>query len=464
MFPEAFRQRIKKQKYINTEELLHGLENPSPVTIRINRKKWDKNPGNPDPVSWCKDGFYLEKRPSFTLDPLFHAGCYYPQEASGMFLEQVYKQTFGEAKGLRILDLCGAPGGKSTHLSSLTGENGVLVANEVIRSRATILAENITKWGLSNTIVTRNDPSAFKNLPGYFDLILVDAPCSGEGMFRDKKAVDEWSEENTLLCSLRQKRILMDVWPALKEDGILVYSTCTFNPDENEKNIKWLTDDKKAEYIRIDISDYSGIEEIYFEGIYGYEFFPGRIRGEGLFISVLRKRENTGKSKIRAASSRFTNITKEEAEIAEKWSLFSAYSIMKSDESVFSLPVPREEFQMLFKNLLVVKPGTHIYTVKKKNLLPSHELAMSVYFRNSLFPKINLTLEQALDYLRRDTILVKDAPEGWMIACYNGINLGFMNNIGSRINNYYPVEWRIRMRTSDYNESIQTIWADMDNK
>jgi len=457
--PEKFIERIKNQGLYDAESLIKAFEEPSPVSIRINTLKWKRKPLNGEPVAWCKDGFYLDKRPSFTLDPLFHAGCYYPQEASGMFLEEVYKQTVRETRNMRILDLCGAPGGKSTHLSSLKVENGMLVANEVIRARASVLAENITKWGLSNTIVTRNDPSAFKNLPGYFDMILVDAPCSGEGMFRNRMAVDEWSEENTALCSVRQKRIILDVWPALKEDGILIYSTCTFNPDENEKNIKWLTDNRKAECIRIDISDYPGISEIDYEGIYGYGFYPGRMRGEGLFISVLRKRESHGKTKARYASSRFINVTKEEAGMAEKWSLFPAGSLVKSDGSVFSLPVPLEEYQRLAENLLIVKPGTHIFTVKKKNLLPSHELAMSVYFRNSVFPTLNLTLEQALDYLRRDSISATNAATGWLAACYNGINLGFMNNIGNRINNYYPVEWRIRMRATGRNDENLIKWT-----
>jgi 16S rRNA C967 or C1407 C5-methylase (RsmB/RsmF family)/NOL1/NOP2/fmu family ribosome biogenesis protein len=460
MFPEAFRQRIRQQQYINAEELFRGLENPVPATIRINRKKWSKNPENSDSVVWCRDGYHLKKRPPFTLDPLFHAGCYYPQEASGMFLEQVYKHTVGAIRNIRVLDLCGAPGGKSTHLSSLIDENGMLVANEVIRARAAVLTENITKWGLSNTIVTRNDPAAFKNLHGYFDMILVDAPCSGEGMFSNRKAVDEWSVENTTLCSVRQKRIILDVWPALKENGILIYSTCTFNPDENEKNIKWLTDNRSAECIRIDISNYPGISEIDYEGIYGYGFYPGKIRGEGFFISVLKKRENPGISKARTASSRYTNVTKEEAGITEKWSRFPAGSLVKSDGSVFSLPVPREEFQMLSENLLIVKPGTKIFAVKKKNLLPSHELAMSVYLRNSVFPTLNLMLEQALDYLRRERISTTNVVKGWMVACYNGINLGFMNNIGNRINNYYPVKWRIRMRMPEKNNEIVIQWLN----
>lgn len=459
MLPEKFIRRIKIQGLTDADSLIKAFEEPSPISIRVNTSKWNMIPLNREPVPWCRDGYHLKKRPSFTLDPLFHAGCYYPQEASGMFLEQAYKQTVGEIRNIRVLDLCGAPGGKSTHLSSLTGENGMLVANEVIRTRAAVLTENITKWGLSNTLVTRNDPAAFKNLPGYFDMILVDAPCSGEGMFCNRKAVDEWSEENTMLCSVRQKRIILDVWPALKENGILIYSTCTFNPDENEKNIKWLTDNRSAECIRIDISNYPGISEIDYEGIYGYGFYPGKIRGEGFFISVLKKRENPGTSKARTASSRYTNVTKEEAGISEKWSRFPAGSLVKSDGSVFSLPVPLEEYQRLAENLLIVKPGTKIFAVKKKNLLPSHELAMSVYFRNSVFPTLNLTLGQALDYLRRERISAPNAATGWLVACYKGINLGFMNNIGNRINNYYPVEWRIRMRATGRNDEDLIKWT-----
>ncbi len=456
MLPEKFIRRIKTQASVDAESLINALEAPSPNSIRINRSKWNRRPLKGEPVPWCKDGFYLKKRPSFTLDPLFHAGCYYPQEASGMFLEQVYKQTIGAVKDIKILDLCGAPGGKSTQLSSFIGENGILISNEVIRSRSMILAENITKWGLSNTIVTRNDPSAFKNLPEYFDLILVDAPCSGEGMFCDKRAVDEWSEENTALCSSRQKRILTDVWLALKEDGILIYSTCTFNPDENEKNIKWLTDNKKAESIRINISDYPGITEIDYQNIFGYGFFPGRIRGEGLFISVLKKKEShgKGKSKVRKSTSYFTKVTGEESAKVKKWSLFPDISLVKVGPDIYSLPLSLDEFRMLSEYLLIVKPGTRIFTVKKKNIIPSHELALSVYFRKSVIPEINFTVEQALNYIRRETILNKDIPEGWLTACYSGISLGFMNNIGSRINNYYPVEWRIRMPFSVESKKI----------
>src|SRR5664280_3669481 len=212
MFPEDFIKRLKNQKYIDAEALVKALEEPSPDSIRINKSKWSKKPLKAEPVPWCRNGYYLDNRPSYTLDPLFHSGCYYPQEASGMFLEQMVKKTCDLTGNLRVLDLCAAPGGKSTILSEIIGQGSLLISNDAIRSRAVILAETLAKWGSGNILVTQNDPSAFGRLPGYFDLIVVDAPCSGEGMFRSDVAVKEWSVSNTVHCVERQKRILMDVW------------------------------------------------------------------------------------------------------------------------------------------------------------------------------------------------------------------------------------------------------------
>src|SRR5450759_4291162 len=317
MFPEGFKQRILDQKSIDAEALLKALEEPSPVSIRINPSKWNKRPLNAESVPWCKNGYYLGIRPSFTLDPLFHSGCYYPQEASGMFLEQAVKQTTESLENIRVLDLCGAPGGKSTHLSDLIGPDNLLVANEVIRSRAAILAETVTKWGSGNTIVTQNDPALFGRLSEYFDIIVVDAPCSGEGMFRNNVAINEWSVDNTAHCSERQKRILMDIWPALKENGILIYSTCTFNPGENEENIKWLIGKHEAEIVRLNIAEFKGITEIDYQGIYGYGFYPDRIRGEGFFLSVIRKTGKQGKNHIRSQRKPELKPAKEDFKIAD---------------------------------------------------------------------------------------------------------------------------------------------------
>ncbi len=455
MLPQAFIDRIKNQPYIDPEGLLRSLNEPSPVSVRVNDAKWTFSPVGSEPVPWCPDGYYLAERPSYTADPLFHAGCFYPQEASSLFLEQVFLQIASNNLNIKALDLCGAPGGKSTHLSSLIGEKGFLVSNEVIRQRAMILSENMTKWGLSNFIVSQSDPSSFSRLPGFFDIILVDAPCSGEGMFRNHVAVNEWSEENTSLCSVRQKRILMDVWPALKENGLLVYITCSFNPGENEKNIKWLTAKQQAEPVRLDVSGYKGITEIDHEGIYGYGFYPGKIRGEGLFIAVLRKKGISGKSSAKSKNGTDPKISREERAISAEWTDFPEERLIKFGDDVIATSFTRDDFQSLSGALKLVSAGTRIFTVKKKSFLPSHDIAMSIRFKKNQFPSTELSLSDSLAYLRRDNFNVKFAEKGWNLITYKGVNLGFVNNIGSRFNNYYPVEWRIRMRiTEDPPENI----------
>ena len=341
MFPADFVQRIGGQNYLDSGSLLKALEEPSPVSIRRNTERWSKVPFDSEPVPWSSGGFWLAERPSFTLDPLFHAGCYYPQEASGMFLEQVVKQTIHSLDNVKVLDLCAAPGGKSLILSDMIGPGGLLVANEVIRQRASVLAETITKWGNDNTLVTQSDPGAFGKLPGFFDIILCDAPCSGEGMFRTEIAVKEWSKTNTDHCSERQKRILMDVWPSLKENGMLIYSTCTFNPGENEENIKWLTEKHDAESISLDISQFEGITEIEYKGIVGYGFHPGKVRGEGLFVSVIRKKE--GESFKPQKTSRMSDFraSKSEKETAIRWTNFNSDNLLKTGEDLFALPCDR---------------------------------------------------------------------------------------------------------------------------
>ena len=388
MFPEAFKNRIAGQKYLDAETLLKALKEPSPVSIRINPSKWNHKPLNADAVPWNRNGYYLAVRPSFTLDPLFHSGCYYPQEASGMFLEEVIRQTVNLTHKLTVLDLCGAPGGKSTNLSELIGDGSLLVANEVIRQRAVVLAETITKWGSSNTIVTQNDPAAFGILSGYFDIILIDAPCSGEGMFRGAIAVSEWSEENSAHCAERQKRIIMDIWPALKEDGLLIYSTCTFNPAENEENIKWLTGKHDSESVRLNISDFNGIKEIEYKGIYGYGFHPDKVRGEGFFISVIRKRRKQDKTSFRSRKKNDLRPLKDDLAVAREWTGFSDERLIRWSDEVYYVPCAMDEYFHLFHNLKVVKAGTKIFVVKKNDFLPSHDVALSNALKEDTFPKV----------------------------------------------------------------------------
>ncbi|MDO9341726.1 MAG: rRNA cytosine-C5-methyltransferase [Bacteroidales bacterium] len=464
MFPEGLKQRILDQKYIDAEALLKALEEPSPISIRINTSKWNKRPLDAEPVPWCKNGYYISIRPSYTLDPLFHSGCYYPQEASSMFLEQAIRQTGGSLENIRVLDLCGAPGGKSTHLSEIIGPGNLLVANEVIRSRAAILAETVTKWGSGNTLVTQNDPAVFGRLSGYFDIILVDAPCSGEGMFRTNVAINEWSVENAALCSERQKRILMDIWPALKRNGILIFSTCTFNPGENEENIKWLIGKHEAECVRLNVTDFEGIKEIDYQGIYGYGFYPGKVRGEGFFISVIRKTGKQEKSPVRSQRKPELKPGKSDLEIADRWTQFSKERLLRWGDEIFAVPCGMDDYLHLFQNLKIVKAGTKVCVVKKSDYLPSHELALSQQLRNDAFPREEISLASAIAYLRRDNFTLHDASKGWNIVTYKGINLGFANNIGTRVNNYFPIEWRIRMNKPEpVNENIIKWNSDGNN-
>jgi len=458
MFPERFIQRIRTQEYVDANSLLNALKEPSPVSIRINSSKWNGKPHSSVPVPWCATGFYLETRPSFTLDPLFHSGCYYPQEASGMFLEQVFKQVMSADGYIRALDLCGAPGGKSTHLSSLIGSRGLLVSNEVIRTRASVLSENMTKWGVTNTLVTQNDPSAFSELKGFFDIILVDAPCSGEGMFRDTVAVNEWTEENTIHCSERQKRILTDIWPALNENGILIFSTCTFNPGENEANVKWLVSKYQAEAIELDISEFNGITKIDHQGITGYGFYPGRIKGEGLFVSVIRKSGNPGKMSAGIRKKQNFEPERSDREIVRGWTTFNTDNIIRSGDEIYYVPGRMEDYRIFKQSLNLVSPGTKICSVKKNGYVPAHELALSDGIRKNAFHKADLDYSQAQSYLRRDNIQPSGIPKGWFLPAYKGINLGFCNNIGSRINNYYPVEWRIRMSIAKTGTKSIILW------
>ena len=458
MYPAKFAERIRNQKYIDAFSLEEALDRPSPVSIRINPGKWKGTPISSSPVSWSDYGYYLDTRPLFTFDPLFHSGCYYPQEASGMFMEQVYKQLVTGSSDIRVLDLCGAPGGKSTHLSSMIGDKGFLVANEVIKSRAGILAEIITKWGMGNTLVTNNDPQAFSKLNNYFDLILADAPCSGEGMFSDLIIRSEWSPENAALCSERQRRIIMNVWPSLKENGILIYSTCTFNPAENEENIKWIVETTGASSLSLDISKYEGIREINYQGINGYGFYPDKIKGDGLFISVLRKQgDSPGKTK-RQYIKNDNQLMGNDSKITEKLIYTSLSNLYRHDEIVYDLSLPVEEYLFLKTHLRIIKGGTALYKTRKNDFTPLHELGLSCKIRKDSFPSIDLDYPQAISFLKKENIVFKNSPLGWILLRYSGVNLGFVRNIGTRLNNYFPTDWRIRMNVPIDIQKRQIGW------
>jgi len=404
-----------------------------------------------DPIPWCSHGFYLSQRPSFTFDPLLHGGAYYVQEASSMFLWEVLRQTVGEyTNGLKVLDLCAAPGGKSTLLASYF-TNGLVVANDVIRSRAAILTENITKWGAANTVVTNNDPKDFARLPSFFDVMVVDAPCSGSGLFRrDLEAISEWSDENVLLCSQRQQRILADAYVALKNDGLLIYSTCSYSKQEDEDILAWICAELGTEPVKLSIQPDWGIVEVRDEAskASGYRFYPYLVRGEGFFIAVFRKRGGTEEKNRLSAAPSPQKISKEEtAAIASFISSREELFYFRQGENIIAIPaVWKTDIATLQKNLYLRKAGVTVGELKGKDIVPNHELAVSLLTSQNI-QKAALTYQQAILYLQKKDMDANNLPKGWTLATYNGCNLGWMKVLPNRINNYYPVEWRILKST-----------------
>jgi 16S rRNA C967 or C1407 C5-methylase (RsmB/RsmF family)/NOL1/NOP2/fmu family ribosome biogenesis protein len=443
-FPEAFAKRMEGQLGSEWPYFQKVHETPSLTSIRLNPFKAQPTTTPGEEVPWCTTGYYLHERPSFTLDPVFHGGAYYVQEASSMFLEQALKQSIDISHAIRVLDLCAAPGGKSTHLLSLLSKDSLLVFNEVIRSRATVLSENIEKWGSLNVIVTNNDPEDFALLEGFFDVIVVDAPCSGEGLFRkDNEAASEWSEENAQLCSSRQKRILKQVWPALKQNGILIYSTCTYNPEENQLNISNLLKEKAGECLRVQTKEEWGVIEITEDKSIGYQCFPHRVKGEGFFISVVRKLEEQHQYSI-STKPLFQWVPKKIVDTLTQWTIYKEIDFILLDDLILALPKRRkDEIELLNKRLKVIQKGTAVARLKHDKLIPEHAWALSNEINRDAFTVIDLTKEQALAYLRKDVFPLEQPTKGFALFTYNDISLGWANLLGNRFNNLYPSSWRI---------------------
>ncbi|MDR2650755.1 MAG: RsmB/NOP family class I SAM-dependent RNA methyltransferase [Prevotellaceae bacterium] len=444
--PDIFLQRTKNILGNELCDFVDALNKEAPVSLRKNPDKYAEIAGNEN-VEWCKNGIYLSQRTKFTLDPDFHAGAYYIQEASSMFLEQAVKQYFQNKNKIIALDLCAAPGGKSTHLLSLLPENSLLVANEVIRSRAKILYENILKWGNSNVAVTNNDPKHFSALNGFFDLILVDAPCSGEGMFRkDNNVVKEWSIDNVKLCAERQRRILADVWNALKPDGLLVYCTCTYNIDENEENVKWMIDNFDAESLRIKTKPEWKISESLIPEVFSYRFYPHKTKGEGFCLSIMRKNGNHAHFSEKKENRSQKNIPKNLDFVRRYLTDFQKYNFSIDNNIVKAvLSELSNEINVISSRLRCLSSGIAMGTVKGNDFVPSHALALSVDLNTEEFSKINVDKHFALKFLHRDNIRFDCKTIGYNLVCYNNNALGWIKNIGNRTNNLYPQEWRILM-------------------
>ncbi len=385
--PQAFadytRQMMGDERF---ERYLKSFGQEPPVSIRLNpRKAKGLTAIDAEPVPWCRNGYYLKKRPNFTMDPLLHAGCYYVQEAASMFLDEVLRQQCSMVNGQCSIDLCAAPGGKSTLLRAALPDYCVLYSNEPVRNRFNILSENVQKWGYDNHIVTCQYARDFRKAKQKFDLILCDVPCSGEGMFRkDPATISEWSPQNVEKCWRLQRDIVADIWPCLNDGGILIYSTCTFNTKENEENVRWLLSEYDAEVLPVDIKSEWNITGSLLEGFTEpvYRFIPGISRSEGLFMCALRKGRLS--------------------------------------------PVPSLD-----------REGRRLHHAQVTAPLSTQ--------RGVGGESVDLTYQQAIAFLRGEALqLPENTPRGEVEVCFEGHPLGLVKNIGTRANNLYPKAWRIK--------------------
>ena len=415
-----------KPSVVNRESLAGGISHDSRLTIH-------------EKIPWTETGHYLESRPSFTFDPLFHAGCYYVQEASSMFLEQALKQTVDISQPLKVLDLCAAPGGKSTHTLSLISKESLLVSNEVIRSRANILTDNIAKWGCSNVIVTNNDPRDFQRLENYFDVIVVDAPCSGSGLFRrDPDAIEEWSEQNVALCSQRQQRILADILPSLKNGGVLIYSTCSYSKEEDEKICDWLMNELKVKSEKLKVKNEWGVVET----DNGDRFWPDKVKGEGFFIACFRKTVGN-EEEVYLPKIKPEKFSVKEMEILNKNVNTEGLAFLRHEEIIYTVPEKLlADINFLSFKLRVVNCGTRIGEIIKDKLIPDHALALSNIISNKI-QKVELDHDQAIQYLKKKELSLQTSKKGWNLVTFQDHPLGWVNILPNRINNYYPKELRI---------------------
>lgn len=408
--------------------------NPFKMTLRELREHFGSLAG--EAVPWAADeGFYLLGRPSFTLDPLFHAGAYYVQEASSMYAGALFEEALdglGRRNGLHVLDLCAAPGGKTTQLLSHLDVSSVLVANEVVPSRATVLSENVARWGCPNVAVTSSDPSAFSSLRCFFDVAVVDAPCSGEGMFRkDGRAVEEWSLSGVKLCASRQRRILGDMWPSLAPGGYLVYSTCTFNRSEDEDNVEWICSSLGATCLGM------------------RHFYPGEDRGEGFFAALLRKNgtwTGSGTRPVGRERRRDDSLRSEcRSESQDCLQIVEAHSVpglLKQVASPLATVLP-----LLGKSLKVIASGTAAATRKGRDLVPEADFALACVrcpVKGLSYEAVEVSREDALKFLSREALALPEAPRGYLLLTYRGQGLGFVKNLGSRTNSLLPGSRRIR--------------------
>ena len=431
-----------------------AFDEPAKVSVRRNTFKRGRT-FEGVPVPWNHHGVLLAERPKFTLDPHFHGGAFYVQDSSSMFVGHVFRSLLSQIPEspsgiVKVLDLCAAPGGKTTDLAASLreayGDRFLLVSNEVMKQRAGVLADNVALWGDPNVVVTSDDPRAFASLAGFFDVVVTDVPCSGEGMFRkDEEAQKQWSEDNVALCQARQRRIIADMWPCLKQDGLLIYSTCTFNRYENDDNVDWIASELGAE----PVVPFADVAQGVIKTRRGYSLVPGHVEGEGQYCAALRKtsevafrsfeparqkREKPGKKHVQAIPASIRDLFNVPVELRQK------------GETVTAVPSQiAPQIALLESVLHVLAAGCAAGVLKGQTLVPDADLALSLIYRPGSYPVADVELHTALSFLHKDAILLPDSEKGYVLIVYEGVPLGFVKNLGNRCNNLHPQGRRIRM-------------------
>ena len=453
--PDGLIESLEGSEGFHKEAFIDAHENQIPNTsIRYNPLKLGSYKGSlpaaAQRIPWNPYGYYLEKRPSFTHDPLFHGGLYYVQEPGSQFLWEALRQTADPGQHVKVLDLCAAPGGKSTLLASYF-KNGLIVSNEIMKNRAAVLTENVTKWGTGNVVVSCNDPSHFQRLQGYFDVIVVDAPCSGSGLLRkDQVAIEQWTEQLVELCSKRQQQILSDVLPALKQGGLLIYSTCSYSRQEDEDIMDFLSTSMQLENIILKdlpkgIAAVSGkLKGPGGKTPVGYKFFPDQVRSEGFFISLFKK--TTGELPSYGYGETVPAIAAKEQALLKEWMKphLDVYYFKQAADILAIENKWMADLGVLQKNLFLKKAGVAIGQIKGKGLVPAHDLAVSLWV-NPAIAGFEMDRAQSLQYLKSQPpdLETEGVLTGWYLALYEGIGLGWMKILPGRVNNYYPRNWRI---------------------
>lgn len=449
--PQEFINEIESYNCPALTGLVEALAETEPeISIRSNHGKNIGVPEGVERVPWCNNGWYLPRREAFTFDPAMHQGLYYVQDASSMIYSHIVAQlTTDNTAPLRYLDACAAPGGKTTAAIDALPAESLVVANEYVAARASVLCENLVKWGSSATIVTKGDATRFGKLKAFFDIIAADVPCSGEGMMRkESEAVAQWSPALVKECAERQRLIVESLWEALRPGGYMIYSTCTFNRHENEEIVEHLCQSLGAESIDLKLPSQWRISPGVNTSCHCYRFMPHITRGEGLFVAVVRKSDDTQCSPAKAPKTKSSDANRGQEPLlkqAKSWLTCSAeMEYMLNNDTITAFPrTHAQALQLVNRHLDVLHYGITLATIKGKDLIPQQSLALSPCLNPNAFPFHEVDYPTAIAYLRRESIVLADAPRGYVLLTFNGCPLGFVKNLGNRANNLYPQQWRI---------------------